>query len=368
MKIGVLTSSRADYSIYLPLLKKLKEEEQFDLQIIAFGTHVSSAYGMTKTAIVQDGFEVAHALPEFIYGDQPNDIVKSMGMTTIEVGNIFKVERYDLIFALGDRFEMFAAVSAAVPYCIPIAHIHGGETTEGAIDNVFRHSITSMAKYHFTTTDIFADRVRDIIGNSTTIFNVGALSIDNLKAMELYSKEEMRAKYDLDMNLPSILITVHPETTSLSENEGYIDNLIASLEVLKERYKLIITMPNMDPLGSMIRSKLDVFISANTDATFSIESFGTIGYLSCMKYCNFLLGNTSSGFVDASFFPKDVINLGNRQKGRIESDNIRTVPFDQKKILEAVKQIEGTPYNKPIYTYGQGNTAQKIVELLKTNF
>lgn len=366
MKIGVLTSSRADYSIYLPLLKALKKEQQFGLHIIAFGTHVSTKFGMTKKFIILDGFEIAYSLPEFIYGDQPNDVVKSMGMTTIEMGEIFSKEKYDLIFALGDRFEMFSAVSATVPYCIPVAHLHGGETTEGAIDDVFRHSITSMSKYHFTSTDTFANRVSDIIGSSEKIFNVGALSIDNLKNIILYSKEEMKLKYELDLYRPSILITVHPETTSLSQNQTYIDNLIASLEVLKERYKLIITMPNVDPLGSMIRSKLNDFISANSNSTFSIESFGTIGYLSCMKHCSFLLGNTSSGFVDASFFPKDVINLGNRQKGRIETKNIRTVPFDRNKILEAVKEIERNPCKEPINIYGQGDTAHKIVKILKS--
>lgn len=359
----MLTSSRADYSIYLPLIQELLIDKTINLHIIAFGTHNSSDFGNTYQQIIKDGFKIAHKVKIANTSDSAQAISNSMGQTISAFSKIWSKENYKLIICLGDRYEMFAAVSSAVPFNIPIAHISGGEVTLGAIDNVFRNALTEMASLHFASTEKYKQRIVEMLGNKKNVYNVGALSYDNLKKLKLYSKEEFKAKFKIDLNLKSILITFHPETVSYQKNENYINELIAALSELKS-YQLIITMPNADTMGNLIREKLQAFIKRTSNAV-GVESFGTIGYLTCMKYCTMMLGNTSSGFVEASFFPKNVINLGNRQQGRILTPNIITVPINKRKIINKIRQISKLPTPKKVTIYGNGTAAKKIVNKIK---
>lgn len=363
MKIGILTSSRADFSIYLPLLKKISIEKNLELNIIAFGTHLKKDFGYTVDSIVNEGFDVAYKIDSLNYGDTPEAISNSMGKTIIKFSELWSTNKFDLVFALGDRFEMFAAVASSVPFNIKIAHIHGGETTLGAIDNCFRHSITLMAKYHFVIAEEYKNRVIELIGNAENVFNVGSLSFDNLCSLKLLSKAEFKETFKIDLELPSILITFHPETVMYELNKEYISELINALKQLT-KYQLIITMPNADTNGKIVREKLNEFIKISNNA-ISVESFGTIGYLSCMKHCSFMLGNTSSGFAEAAFFPKWVINLGERQKGRIITPNIINISIKESEILRAVNEIEKQPMLEKIEVYGDGNAATKIMNHLK---
>ena len=364
MKIAVLTSSRADFSIYYPLLTKLQTDSFFLTDIIAFHTHLSEKYGYTANYITEQGFKIKHKINTLPPGDLPQDISSSMGLTISKISSLWVSEKYDLVFALGDRYEMFAAVASTVPFNINIAHIHGGETTIGSIDNAFRNSITLMSKYHFTSTQVYKNRVIELTGNEENIYNVGALSIDNLKNIKLYSKNEFKKVFNIDLNIPSILITFHPETVSYEKNNVYIEELISALQKIND-YQLIITMPNADTMGNIIRNKLNEFIKSSTNV-FGIETFGTIGYLSCMKHCRFMLGNTSSGFVEASFFPKYVINLGERQKGRIITSNIINCNINEAAILSKIREVEKLPEPDKINIYGTGNTANNIIKILKT--
>lgn len=365
LKVALLTSSRADYSIYYPLIKEINTIHTIELDIVAFGSHNSMIYGLSSNKILEDGFQIKHKIEALVLGDSPESIADSMGLTMIKFSPIWKNEKYDLIICLGDRFEMFAAVASSIPFNIPVAHISGGEITLGAIDNIFRNSLTSMSRYHFVSTEQYKEQVIKLIGeeNKDRVFNVGALSIDNLKEGDFFSLEEFRQKFDIDLTKKSVLITFHPETASYEKNLIYTQELVAALKEMNA-YQLIITMPNADTMGNMIRQELQEFIASHPNA-IGIESFGTKGYLTCMKYCAFMLGNTSSGFVEASYFPKFVINLGDRQKGRIETPNIYTISISKENILNTVNQIETkkTPVNCQIY--GEGNTASKIVEILK---
>jgi len=363
MKIAVLTSSRADYGIYYPLLKLLKEDPFFDLEIIAFGTHLSVAHGYTLSCIEKDGFVVKHQIPTVPEGDKPSDIAFSIGDTIEKFSKLWNENKFDLVFALGDRYEMFAAVSATTPFNIKVAHISGGETTLGAIDNVYRHSITLMSAYHFASTDIYKKRIIEITGSEEHAYSVGALSIDNLRNMKLLSPEEFKQKFNIDLSIPTILITFHPETVSFEKNEIYISEVTKALEKCS-KYQLVITMPNTDTMGNMIRSRFKDFI-ANASNAIEVESFGALGYLSCMKYCAFMLGNTSSGFVEASFFPKYVINLGDRQKGRLVTPNILTVPVKHEEIEQAIKKVESLKPLENLNIYGTGNASGQIVNILK---
>ena len=366
MKIALLTSSRADYGIYLPLLKALKQDPFFQLQIIAFGTHLSPMYGETVNRIAEDGFEISFKVDTMPDGDSPESISRAMGKTMIGFSEIWEKNSFDLIIALGDRFEMFAACASSVPFGIPIAHIHGGETTLGAIDDTFRHSITQMATYHFTSTGIYKERVIALKGSDKYVYNVGALSIDNLKSMPLLSIEQFKKEWGIDLSLPSILITFHPETVDYHNNEEYVEELVAALEEIKD-YQFILAMPNADTMGNMIRERLNRFISSHSNA-IGVESFGALVYLSCMKHCTMMLGNTSSGFIEAGFFPKYVINIGERQLGRIVTSNIYNCPIRRDAIVEAVEKFAERKPTEKISIYGEGTTAQQIVTILKKEF
>jgi GDP/UDP-N,N'-diacetylbacillosamine 2-epimerase (hydrolysing) len=363
MKIGVLTSSRADYGIYLPLLKKLFVDDFFNTEIIAFGTHLSKSYGSTINNIIADGFSVKHRIKTVAKGDKPADISQSIGETIKSFSDFWEINMFDLVLALGDRYEMFAAVMASVPFHIKIAHIHGGETTTGAIDNVFRHSITHASSVHFASAEDYKNRIIELTENKKGVYNVGSLSFDNLKTLKLLSDVEFFNKYKIDLKKPSILITFHPETVSFEKNGIYIKEIIKALKSLNS-YQQIITMPNADTMGSLIRKEIVSYAEGRKDV-HCVENFGTVGYLSCMKHCSFMLGNTSSGFIEAGFFPKPVINLGDRQKGRIVTKNIINSDIDKETILYAVKSVEHLRLPKKIEIYGSGNTASKIIRILK---
>lgn len=365
MKIGVLTSSRADFGIYYPLLEKLQKDSFFKLEIIAFGTHLQEEFGYTINEIQNMGFSVKHKIVTQIKNDAPKDVSFSIGDAIVSFSDFWSKSDFDLVFALGDRYEMFAAVSAASPFDIDIAHIHAGETTLGAIDNTYRHSISLMSKYLFVTTEEYKERATSIVENSEHVFNVGALSVDNLMDQTFYTAEEFFDLFSIDLDIPSILTTFHPETVNLEKNEAYIDELLKALNILKNEFQVIITMPNSDTMGNMIREKITKF-SKNKDGIKVVESFGMKGYLSCMKECAFLLGNTSSGFVEAAFFPKWVINLGNRQDGRIITENIIPTPITEDTILAAVKSLKNKTVPENVNIYGNGTASDNIISILKS--
>lgn len=364
MKIALLTSSRADYGIYFPLIKQLVEEKEFELDIISFGTHNSLFYGETVKQIEADGFIVKHKVQSLILGEGPESVTDSMGLTFLKFSKIWATEKYKLCIVLGDRFEMFAAAYSTIAFNIPIAHISGGEQTIGAIDNSFRDALTVLSNYHFASTEVYAKRVRQIKGTDENVYNVGALSIDNMKHLKFLTKEEFKTQFNIDLDQPSILITFHPETVSYLKNKDYVQELISALDEVKN-YRLIITMPNADTMGGIIRDYLTKFIE-RTPNSVGVESFGMVGYLTCMKYSSFMLGNSSSGFVEASFFPKYVINIGNRQTGRILTENIFNCKIEKSEILEAISAFENFDVGKPVDIYGDGNAANKIVAILKT--
>ena len=365
MKIGVLSSSRADYSVYLPLLRKLHDDILFDLKVIAFGMHVSGTYGNTIKQIYEDGFSVIETANTMPHEDNPKGIAMAMGNTMVELSKIYAAHDFDLIFALGDRYEMFAAVSASTPFNIPVAHIHGGETTLGAIDNAFRHAITCQASIHFTSTEQYKTRVERMLDKPENVYNVGALSIDNLKQLELYDTSQFYRKYGVDLSRPTILMTFHPETVNYQKNGHYIREVASALENLND-YQILITQTNADTTGLMIRTQLENFALSKKNV-YIFENLGTTGYLSAMKHCAFMLGNTSSGFVEASYFPAWVINLGERQRGRIETDNIISVAIEQQAIQQAINKVIISPKPENCNIYGDGDTAENIITIIKSH-
>ncbi len=367
MKVGVLTSSRADYSIYLPLLKEMVITGYCQPHLIVFGTHLSKIHGYTLSQIENDGFIVDFQIPDTIpETDSPKDISKCMGVVIQKFAEFWSNNKFDLVFALGDRFEMFAACVASLPFGVKIAHIHGGEKTTGAIDDALRHSITHISKLHFTAAEEYKVRVIRLIEEEKNVFNVGALSMDSLSTLKLLDLEEIKDRFGVDLNVDTILITFHPETVSFEKNEEYIDILLSAIEKLT-KFQIVITMPNADSMGNTIRIKIEEFVNDGKHPLFfTFESLGTLAYYTFMKHCRIMLGNTSSGFGEASFFQKPVVNLGSRQNGRIITPNIIQTEINEKDIIDSINKALDYKDNDSLVTvYGRGGTANKIVEILK---
>lgn len=366
MRVSVLTSSRADYGIYLPLLKRLRDDPFFDLELIVFGTHLSKLHGYTLTEIQADGYEAYVTIDSMALSDSPEAIAGAMGQTIVRFASYWAEakDRIQLAICLGDRFEMFSAVSASVPFNIPFAHISGGETTIGAIDDSFRHSLTHMAKYHFTSTQEHFDRVVQLLGFKEGVYNVGALGLDNLEKFEPYSGAEFEYRFGIDIDENTILVTLHPETRALEKVEEYARIVAESLAVESD-FKALITMPNADTAGTKIRKVFHELKGNHSDRIVEVENLGTRGYFTAMSRCGFLLGNSSSGIVEASSFGKYVINLGDRQKGRPTGPNVMNVIFDREELRAAMIRIRELPYLGRENIYFRGGASRRIVEVLK---
>jgi GDP/UDP-N,N'-diacetylbacillosamine 2-epimerase (hydrolysing) len=238
MKIGILTSSRADFGIYLPLIKALKNDAYFDIGIIAFGTHLSDFHNYTLSQIEEAGFEVRYRIDSMLLSDTPDAIGTAIGLTIIKFSSFWKehANEFDVVFCLGDRYEMFAAVTAGIPFQIKFAHLHGGEKTMGAIDNVFRHCISHAAKIHFVSTQLYAERLREMLDENKQIYNVGALSLENLKTVDLLTVPEFEVKWGVNLKTPTILMTFHPETVNLNSNQHYSEELVKFI-LVNDRYQ-----------------------------------------------------------------------------------------------------------------------------------
>ncbi|MBC7448000.1 MAG: UDP-N-acetylglucosamine 2-epimerase (hydrolyzing) [Hymenobacteraceae bacterium] len=365
MRIGVLTSSRADYGIYRPLLQALQADGGFDVRLFVFGTHLSPYHGLTVRQIEADNLApIVERIESLVLADSPEAIGVAMGLTTMRFSAVWArwAAELDLVLALGDRYEMFAAVAAGVPFGLRVAHLHGGETTLGAIDNVFRHSLTLMARIHFASTARHAARVAELVGATAAIFDVGALSLSNLLTVPLLTTEEFRGRFGVDMARPTVLVTFHPETVAFERNREYIRELVAALEAIPEQ--VLITMPDADTLGSVIRAALEAFVGRAGGRAVAVESLGTQGYFSAMRHCTYLIGNTSSGIIEAASLGRYVLDLGDRQAGRDAGPNVLHCPVECAAILAAATDVRSRGSYTGSNLYGDGSTAARIVEHL----
>ncbi len=366
--ILVLTSSRADYGIYLPLLKELRLTDEIEFEILAFGTHLSAKHGYTINEILKDGFTVQHQVEIPFEHDGPEDIALCFSKTVEHFSRFWakKGKDYDWIIVLGDRFEMAAAVAAGIPFVLPFAHIHGGETTLGAIDNIYRHFITLSSSLHFVSLPAFKERVIEIVGEQARCFVVGALGLDNLSQMPLLSKDEFYKKWQIDLAKPSVLITIHPETVAFDDNVNYANESEIALNQLANQYQLIVTMPNADTYGNLYRKMFQTLKEKYPTQIHLIENFGTESYFTAMKHVGLMLGNTSSGITEGSSFQKYVLNIGDRQKGRIAGDNVIHTSFNSMEIIEKVNQYFGKSYTENSI-YFKGGASKNIVKELISN-
>lgn len=368
MKIGILTSSRADYGIYKPLLHKLKDDSFFNLKIIAFGTHLSPYHGYTKKEIEKDGFPISYEIDSMLAGDSPNAIASAMALTSLKFAEFWKVHynSFDIVFCLGDRYEMYASILAGIPFNIKFAHIHGGETSLGAIDNIFRHSITLASYLHFCSTYEYKKRIAELIQTEDNCLVTGALGLDNLEKMKIMSIEQLKKNFQIDMSIPSVLCTFHPETVEIGKNKKYAEIIAEVLMKITNKYQIIITLSNADTENYSIRERFLKLSHESNNKIICIENFGTHGYFSCMYHCKFLLGNSSSGIIEAASLKKNVINLGDRQKGRLKGNNIINSRIVKEEILKNINKVVALETDNIENPYYAGGAASKIIKFLKS--
>lgn len=320
-KICVVTGTRAEYGLLKPLIEKINNDTCMKLQLVATGMHLSPEFGLTYQEIEQDGFAITERNEMLLSSDTPNGITKSIGLGTIGFADIFTRIKPDIVVILGDRYEVFAAATAAMIHRIPIAHIHGGELTLGAVDDAIRHAITKMSTLHFTTTEEYRTRVIQLGERPENVFYVGALGVENIRMQNLMDRHELSQSIGFSLNMPYVIVTFHPVTLENRTAEEQFENLLTVLEQYKEYY-IIFTKANADTDGRIINQKIDQYVEQNHDRAIAFVSLGMIRYLSALQYCEMVIGNSSSGIIEVPSFRVPTINIGNRQFGRIRAESV----------------------------------------------
>jgi GDP/UDP-N,N'-diacetylbacillosamine 2-epimerase (hydrolysing) len=347
-------------------MKAIKSDEKLNLQIIVTGMHLSPKYGMTVNEIIEDGFEIDEKCPILLDYNGKTKNAKETAMAINQFADAFSRLKPHIILILGDRYEIFAAATTAMTMNIPIAHISGGEITEGAMDEQIRHSITKMSHIHFPGADVYAQNIINMGEESWRVFNVGEPGIENIKLTKLLSKKEIKENLGVDVDENTMLITYHPVTLEVDNVTEQIKNLIKALD--KVNKNMIITYPNSDNGGDKIIEALDKFDLRNQNVHL-FRNLGSLRYLSVMKHCGVIVGNSSSALIEAPFLKKPVVNIGNRQKGRLTADNIIQSSNEVEDIYNAIMKATSQEFRdfaegvKSLY--GEGNTSEEIVKILK---
>ncbi len=363
-KVCVVTGTRAEYGLFYPIMKKIQDSNKLELQLIATTMHLSEEFGSTYKQIEKDGFIIDEKIENLLASDTKSSIAKSTGLATILLSDAFNKLQPDVVLLLGDRYETHAAATTAMLMNIPIAHIHGGEITEGAVDEQIRHSITKMSYLHFTSTETYRQRIIQMGEDSSKVFTSGAPGIDNIINLELLPKTELEDSLNWKLGESSALFTYHPVTLDNNDINDEINHIFAAIE--QTDLNVLFTYANADDNGRVINQKIETFCQENPRKYKVVKSLGQLRYLSAMKYVNLLIGNTSSGIIEAASFQKPVVNIGNRQKGRLQSGNVIDCSIETLK--NAIKQALSKEFQNSCKTfknvYGNGNATDTIVDVL----
>ena len=345
-KICVITGSRAEYGLLYWLMKGIQEVPEFELQIIVTGMHLSPEFGQTYKEIVKDGFHIYKKVEMLLSGDTPSAITKSTGLGMIGFADAFADLKPDLVLVLGDRFEILAASIAALYARIPIAHIHGGETTTGAFDEAIRHSITKLAWWHFVAAKEYYKRVIQLGEDPERIFDVGGLGVDAIRKAKLLSQKELIKDTGIKFDKKNLLITYHPVTLEKQSSQKHFQSLLDVLNDLKDVY-LIFTMPNADLDGRIIKKMIDAFVTNNRERSISFTSMGHLNYLSTIQFVDGVVGNSSSGLMEAPTFKIGTINIGERQSGRLKAESVIDCKPLKRSIMLALRKLYSNPPRQP---------------------
>lgn len=364
--IGVVTVARSDYGFCLPILRRIQQDPELSLSLFVTGMHLSPEFGMTVRDIERDGFLIDERVDMILSSDTPEGTAKSMGLGTIGFAQAYARSRPDILLILGDRFEMHAAAVAAVPMLIPIAHIDSGAITEGAIDDVFRHSITKMSHLHFAQTQEYARRTVQMGEEPQRVFLTGAPSLDNLREMTLLGQDELKQRFDLDLESPTLIVTYHPVTLEAEQTAFQVRELLAALK--GSGSSVVFTYPNADAQGREITEQVRQFCGRHPRAQV-VANLGTRAYFSLMSHASAMVGNSSSGIVEAASFKLPVVNIGNRQKGRVHGKNVINVAPIKDEIQRGIARAVSPDFRAGLddlaNPYGDGHASELIVNALK---
>lgn len=320
-KVCVVTGSRAEYGLLSRLMRLIREDAALELQVIATNMHLSPEFGLTYREIERDGFTIDKRVEMLLSSDTANATVKSVGLATLGFADAYEDLQPHLLLVLGDRYEILAAVTAALFYKIPVAHLHGGEVTEGAYDDAIRHAITKMSHLHFTSTEVYRQRVIQLGEAPERVFHVGAIGIDIIRHLKLLSKEELERDLSFSLDGKTILLTYHPVTLDGEDTALQFRNLLNVLENRKD-VRIIFTLPNSDTGGRVIIPMIHDFAGRHPGRAIAFISLGQLRYLSALQYVTAVVGNSSSGILEVPSFGKPTLNIGQRQKGRLKADSV----------------------------------------------
>jgi len=367
-KICVVTGTRAEYGLLYWLMKEIEASETLELQIVVTGMHLSPEFGLTYQQIEKDGFIIHRKIEMLLSSDNEVGISKSMGIGIISFADCFNDLKPDLLVVLGDRFEIFSAVSTAMVAKIPVAHLHGGEASEGLIDEPIRHSITKMSHLHFTATEQYRNRVIQLGEQPDRVFNVGAAGIDNIVKLDLLSKDSFEESINFKLGIKNILITFHPVTLESSSAKEQFSNLLLAIDQLND-INVIFTKANADTDGRVINRMIDQYVKEHPQTTVVFTSLGQLRYLSAIRYMDGVVGNSSSGLLEVPSFKIGTINIGDRQRGRIKAGSVIDCEPTLIGIKEAFRILFSAEFRKSLKLiktpYGNGGAAEKIVEIIK---
>jgi GDP/UDP-N,N'-diacetylbacillosamine 2-epimerase (hydrolysing) len=367
-KICVITGTRAEYGLLYWTMKRIHESDDFELQICVTGMHLAPEFGLTYQQIEKDGFYINEKIEILLSSDTSVGISKSIGLGLIGFSEAFQRLKPDLIFLLGDRFEILSAAVAAMVSKIPIAHCHGGEATEGLIDESIRHSITKMSHLHFTSTEDYRNRVIQLGENPDRVFNVGALGIENINRLQLMDKSAIENSMNFKLAKYNILVTFHPVTLEDATSENQFSELLKAIDSLNET-NIIFTKPNADTDGRIIISLIDKYVASNSHKSVAFISLGQLRYLSLLQYVDMVVGNSSSGLIEVPSFKIPTINIGDRQRGRLKSKTVIDCEPTREAIVNAIEIAKSESFKKEFYSsdnlYGKGDSSDKILNVLR---
>jgi GDP/UDP-N,N'-diacetylbacillosamine 2-epimerase (hydrolysing) len=365
-KICVVTGTRAEYGLLRWVMEGIRQTSGLELQIIATGMHLSPEFGLTYREIEKDGFRIDRKVEMLLSSDTHVGLAKSMGLGLIGFGEALLELQPDLMLVLGDRFEIFSAVAAALVARIPVAHLHGGESTEGALDEAIRHSITKMSHLHFVAAEKYRKRVIQLGEHPDRVFLVGGLGVDNIKKLNLLDRSALEAALEFKLGPKNLLITFHPVTLDSITSAQQMAELLAALEVLEDT-RLIFTMSNADTDGRVLIDMVKQFVSDHPNSK-AYTSLGQLNYLSCLKCVDGVVGNSSSGLIEAPSFGKGTINIGDRQRGRLKAKSVIDCVSERGSITAGLEKLYSKDFQKTLITiqnpYGEGGASEKIVQQL----
>lgn len=367
-KICIVTGTRAEYGLLYWLMKEIEEDSDLELQIVATGMHLSPEFGLTYQNIEKDGFELNEKVEMLLSSDTSVGIATSLGIGTIGFARAFDRLKPDLIVLLGDRFEILSAAQAAMVARIPIAHLHGGETTEGVIDEAIRHSITKMSHLHFVSTEVYRMRVIQLGEHPDRVHTVGAIGLDNIRKLDLLDRAAFEKSIDFALGEKNLLLTYHPVTLEKDLSSHAVHQLFQALDEFPN-VKCIITKPNADMEGRYISEMIDEYVASNPERCRAFVSLGQLRYLSAINHVDAVIGNSSSGILEVPYFRKPTINIGDRQKGRIQAASVINCLESKESICEAIQLSFSSQFQKGLTSmrspYGEEYVSGKVKDILK---